>query len=144
MGIGPAKLRDIEFHLHETYSKSFGAEYTYIRNPEKFEWLRERMESTKNSPNFSHDEKKYILNKLNHAVEFEQFLHKKFVGQKRFSLEGGESLIPALDGIIEKGSDLGVEEFVIGMAHRGGLNVLANTLHKTHAEIFIEFEGVEY
>ena len=144
IGIGPATLREIEFHLHETYCKSFGAEYAYIRIPERFEWLRERMESNKNMPDFSSDEKKYILNKLNHAVEFEQFLHKKFVGQKRFSLEGGESLIPALDGIIEKGSDLGVQEFVIGMAHRGRLNVLANTLHKTNAEIFSEFEGIEY
>ncbi|HAW51983.1 MAG TPA: 2-oxoglutarate dehydrogenase E1 component, partial [Flavobacteriales bacterium] len=104
IGIGPATLRDIEFHLHETYCKSLGVEYTYIRLPEKFEWLRERMESSTNTPNFSSKEKRYILNKLNHAVEFEQFLHKKFVGQKRFSLEGGESLIPALDGIIEKGS----------------------------------------
>ena len=144
IGIGPATLRDIEFHLHETYCKSLGVEYTYIRLPEKFEWLRERMESSTNTPNFSSKEKRYILNKLNHAVEFEQFLHKKFVGQKRFSLEGGESLIPALDGIIEKGSDLGVKEFVIGMAHRGRLNVLANTLHKTHSEIFSEFEGMEY
>ena len=144
IGIGPATLRDIEFHLHETYCKSIGVEYAYIRVPEKFEWLRERMESSKNEPKFNKEEKRYILNKLNHAVEFEQFLHKKFVGQKRFSLEGGESLIPALDGVIEKGSDLGVKEFVIGMAHRGRLNVLANTLHKTHAEIFSEFEGVEY
>jgi len=144
IGIGPATLRQIEFHLHETYCKSFGAEYAYIRIPEKFEWLRSRMESCKNTASFSPDEKKYILNKLNHAVEFEHFLHKKFVGQKRFSLEGGESLIPALDGIIEKGSTLGVKEFVIGMAHRGRLNVLANTLHKTHAEIFSEFGGVEY
>jgi len=144
IGIGPAKLRDIEFHLHETYCKSIGVEYAYIRVPAKVEWLRQRMESGKNEPTFSTSEKKYILNKLNHAVEFEQFLHKKFVGQKRFSLEGGESLIPALDGVIEKGSDLGVKEFIIGMAHRGRLNVLANTLHKTHAEIFNEFEGVEY
>ncbi len=144
IGIGPATLRDIEFHLHETYCKSLGVEYAYIRTPERFEWLRQRMESSRNEPKFSPGEKRYILNKLNHAVEFEQFLHKKFVGQKRFSLEGGESLIPALDGVIEKGSDLGVKEFVIGMAHRGRLNVLANTLHKTHAEIFSEFEGVEY
>lgn len=144
IGIGPATLRQIEFHMHETYCKSLGVEYTYIRNREKFEWLRSRMESTRNEAKFTAKEKRYILNKLNQAVEFEQFLHKKFVGQKRFSLEGGESLIPALDGIIEKGSDLGVEEFVIGMAHRGRLNVLANTLHKTHAEIFSEFEGVEY
>ncbi|MEQ9063410.1 MAG: 2-oxoglutarate dehydrogenase E1 component [Vicingaceae bacterium] len=144
IGIGPASLRHIEFHLHETYCKSLGVEYTYIRHPEKFEFLRERMESIKNTPNYSAQEKRYILNKLNHAVEFEQFLHKKFVGQKRFSLQGGESLIPALDGIIEKGSDLGAKEFVIGMAHRGRLNVLANTLHKTHAEIFSEFEGMDY
>ena len=144
IGIGPATLRDIEFHLHETYCRALGVEFMYIRIPERWEWLRSRMESCKNIPGFSPSEKKYILNKLNHAVEFEQFLHKKFVGQKRFSLEGGESLIPALDGVVEKGSDLGVKEFVIGMAHRGRLNVLANTLNKTHTEIFSEFEGVEY
>lgn len=144
IGIGAATLRDIEFHLHETYCRSIGVEYAYIRRPERFEWLRSRMEDSKNRPEFSKEEKVYILNKLNQAVEFEQFLHKKFVGQKRFSLQGGESLIPALDGIIERGSDLGVKEFIIGMAHRGRLNVLANTLHKTPAEIFSEFEGKEY
>jgi 2-oxoglutarate dehydrogenase E1 component len=141
IGIGPAKLKDIVAHLEQTYCQSIGAEYMYIRNPEIIEWLQKKMESTKNTPNYSLEEKKVILNKLNQAVVFENFLHTKFVGQKRFSLEGLETLIPALDAICEKGADLGVEDFVIGMAHRGRLNVLANILNKTYKDIFAEFEG---
>jgi 2-oxoglutarate dehydrogenase E1 component len=90
------------------------------------------------------DEKKHLLNKISKAVLFENFLHTKFVGQKRFSLEGAEALIPALDAVIEKGASLGLEEFVIGMAHRGRLNVLANIMNKTYEDIFNEFEGKEY
>jgi 2-oxoglutarate dehydrogenase E1 component len=141
IGIGPATLRDIVSHLKQTYCQSIGVEYMYIRNLEIQEWLKKRMESSKNTPDFSIDEKKTILNKLNQAVVFENFLHTKFVGQKRFSLEGAETLIPAMDTIIEKGSDLGVEDYVIGMAHRGRLNVLANILNKTYKYIFTEFEG---
>jgi 2-oxoglutarate dehydrogenase E1 component len=141
IGIGPAKLKDIVAHLEQTYCQSIGAEYMYIRNPEIIEWLQKKMESTKNTPNYSLEEKKVILNKLNQAVVFENFLHTKFVGQKRFSLEGIETLIPALDAVCEKGADLGVEDFVIGMAHRGRLNVLANILNKTYKDIFAEFEG---
>lgn len=141
IGIGPAKLKDIIAHLQQTYCQSIGAEYMYIRNPEIIEWLQKKMESTKNTPNYSIEEKKVILNKLNQAVVFENFLHTKFVGQKRFSLEGIETLIPALDAVCEKGADLGVEDFVIGMAHRGRLNVLANILNKTYKDIFTEFEG---
>lgn len=141
IGIGPAKLKDIIAHLQQTYCQSIGAEYMYIRNPEIIEWLQKKMESTKNTPNYSIEEKKVILNKLNQAVVFENFLHTKFVGQKRFSLEGIETLIPALDAVCEKGADLGVEDFVIGMAHRGRLNVLANILNKTYKDIFAEFEG---
>jgi 2-oxoglutarate dehydrogenase E1 component len=99
------------------------------------------MEGSKNTPKFSTDEKKVILNKLNQAVVFENFLHTKFVGQKRFSLEGAEATIPALDAVCEKGADMGIEDFVIGMAHRGRLNVLANILNKTYKDIFTEFEG---
>ncbi len=141
IGMGAAKLKDIVAHLEETYCESVGVEYLYIRNPEIIEWLREKMEPRKNNPNFSLEEKKVILNKLSQAVIFENFLATKFVGQKRFSLEGGESIIPALDALIETGSDLGVKDYVLGMAHRGRLNVLANILNKTYKDIFTEFEG---
>jgi 2-oxoglutarate dehydrogenase E1 component len=141
IGIGPAKLKDIIDHLHQTYCQSIGAEYRYLREPATVKWLQTKMESGKNSPDFSLDKKKHLLHKLNQAVVFENFLHTKFVGQKRFSLEGAETTIPALDTIIERGADLGIQEFVIGMAHRGRLNVLANILNKTYEQIFREFEG---
>lgn len=144
IGIGDATLRNIIAHLELTYCGSVGAEYKYIRSPEVVEWLENKMESTRNSRTFSIEEKKRILKKLNEAVAFESFIHTKFVGQKRFSLEGCEALIPALDAVIEHGADLGFNEFVIGMAHRGRLNVLANTLGKSYEEIFTEFEGLEY
>jgi 2-oxoglutarate dehydrogenase E1 component len=144
IGIGDAKLKDIIGHLEATYCQSVGAEYKYIRTPEIVDWLEQKMERSRNSKNFSVDEKKRILQKLNEAVAFENFLHTKFVAQKRFSLEGSETLIPALDAIIESGAELGIKEFVIGMAHRGRLNILANILGKDYEEIFTEFEGLEY
>ncbi len=144
VGLGPAKLRDIRQLLEQTYCQSIGAEYKYIRNPEKIKWFQQQMESKRNTPDFSLETKKRILKKLNEAVVFENFLGTKFLGQKRFSLEGAESVIPALDSIIEKGADLGIEEFVIGMAHRGRLNILANILNKTYKDIFSEFEGKGY
>jgi 2-oxoglutarate dehydrogenase E1 component len=144
VGIGPSKLRDIVADLEKTYCSSIGVEYMYIRKPKNTQWLREKFTSTKNQPNFSADQKKHILHKLNQAVGFEQFLHKKYVGQKRFSLEGGESLIPALDALVEMGSELGIKEFIMGMAHRGRLNVLANIFNKKHEDIFNEFEGKEF
>ena len=144
IGIGTAKLKDIVAHLEETYCKSIGVEYTYIRQPEVVDWIQKKIESSKNATKFSTDHKMAMLEKLNEAVVFESFLHKKFVGQKRFSLEGGEALIPALDVIVQNGSESGVDEVVIGMAHRGRLNVLANVLKKTYSEIFSEFEGKEY
>jgi len=144
IGIGPAKLQDIVSHLQTTYCKSIGVEYMYIRNVEKLAWLKKRIETDKNLPSFSKEIKHTILRKLNEAVVFESFLHKKFVGQKRFSLEGGEALIPALDVVAEYGATFGVEEIVIGMAHRGRLNVLTNILKKTYSDIFSEFEGKEY
>ncbi|HCN84262.1 MAG TPA: 2-oxoglutarate dehydrogenase E1 component [Sphingobacteriaceae bacterium] len=144
VGLGPAKLKDILELLEQTYCQSIGAEYKYIRDPDKIEWFEKRMESTRNKPDFSIDTKKRILQKLNEAVVFENFLGTKFLGQKRFSLEGAETVIPALDSVIEKGADLGVEEFIIGMAHRGRLNVLANILHKTYKDTFAEFEGKNY
>ena len=143
IGIGSAKLKDIITFLEQTYCASIGVEYTYIRVPEIVEWLREKMESSKNTPHFSIEEKKIILNKINQATVFENFLATKFVGQKRFSLEGAEALIPALDTVIEVGSESGIESFVLGMSHRGRLNVLANILNKTYKDIFTEFEGRE-
>jgi len=144
IGIGAATLRDIVDHLETTYCQSIGAEYMFIRNPEIVRWLQHKMESQKNVPDFTHEERKHIYNHLKQAVGFENFIHRKFIGQKRFSLEGAESLIPALDAVIEKGADMGIREFIIGMSHRGRLNVLANILEKPVEDIFAEFLGEEY
>ncbi|MFD1769071.1 2-oxoglutarate dehydrogenase E1 component [Sphingobacterium suaedae] len=144
IGLGPAKLRDIRQFIEDTYCRSIGAEFRYIRHPEKIKFLQDKMEAERNTPAFTLDEKKRILKKLNEAVIFESFLGTKFLGQKRFSLEGAESLIPALDSVIQKGSSLGIEEFVIGMAHRGRLNVLTNIMGKSYKTIFSEFEGKMY
>ncbi|RWU04377.1 2-oxoglutarate dehydrogenase E1 component [Pedobacter chitinilyticus] len=144
LGIGPAKLKDIVAFLEQTYCGSIGVEYKYVRTPEVLQWLEGKMESERNTPKLSNDEKMRIVKKLNEAVVFENFLGTKFLGQKRFSLEGAEALIPALDAVIEKGADLGIEEFVLGMAHRGRLNVLANIMQKSYKDIFTEFEGRSY
>ena len=144
MGIGPSSLKVIIEHLKRIYCDSIGVEYMYIRNPEKVNWIQKRLNINDNHPNFSADQKKHILKKLNHAVSFENFLHTKYVGQKRFSLEGGESLIPALDAVIESAANQGVEEFVMGMAHRGRLNTLANIFGKSTQDIFNEFDGKDY
>ncbi len=144
IGIGRATLRDIIAHLEETYCQSIGAEYQFIRNLEIEGWLRLRMEGSRNRPDYPLAIKKIILDKLREAVSLEKFIHKKFPGQKRFSLEGAESLIPALDAAIELGAGMGTEEFIIGMAHRGRLNVLANVLHKPLHMMLSEFDGLEY
>lgn len=144
IGIGPAKLKDIVEHLEATYCRSVGVEFMYMRHPEVLQWLKQRMESTRNSQEFSDEKRRHFFYHLKLAVGFENFIHKKFVGQKRFSLEGAETLIPSLDAVIEKGSELGIEEFVIGMAHRGRLNVLANILEKPYENIFKEYTGKEY
>lgn len=144
IGLGATTLREIINLLDQTYRQSIGAEFRYIRKPEMIKWLQDKMEGSRNTPDFSLEKKKHILQMLNKAVIFEKFLGTKFVGQKRFSLEGAETLIPALDAVIEKGADLGIREFVIGMAHRGRLNVLTNILQKEPDEIFSEFEGKEY
>ena len=144
IGLGAARLRDIVDHLEQTYCRSIGAEYMFIRNPEITSWLQERMEYTRNTPEFPSAELRHIYDHLKHAVGFESFIHKKFIGQKRFSLEGAESLIPALDAVIERGAELGIEEFIIGMSHRGRLNVLANVLEKPVEDIFAEFMGEQY
>jgi len=144
MGIGPATLTEIIAHLEQIYCDSIGVEYMYIRDPEKVNWIQERLHVNNNHPNFSKEQKKHILKKLNQAVSFETFLHTKYVGQKRFSLEGGESLIPALDAVVEAAADQGVEEFVMGMAHRGRLNTLTNIFGKSTKDIFSEFDGKDY
>ncbi|MGN6647382.1 MAG: 2-oxoglutarate dehydrogenase E1 component [Cytophaga sp.] len=141
LGIGAAPLRKIVETLKFIYEGAIGFEYMYIRKPEKLAWLRNKIEKESLAHALTLDEKKRILSKLNEAVVFENFLHTKYVGQKRFSLEGGETTIPALDKMITASAELGVEEVVIGMAHRGRLNVLANIMGKTYEQIFNEFEG---
>jgi 2-oxoglutarate dehydrogenase E1 component len=143
VGIGAATLRDIIQHLKDTYCESIGIEYVYMRDPERIEWFKNKIE-IKNRPTFDKNRKINIFKKLNQASNFEAFLGKKFVGQKRFSIEGGEALIPALDTLVNKGSDLGVEYFVMGMAHRGRLNTLTNIFEKRPRDIFSEFEGKEF
>ncbi|NQV01533.1 MAG: 2-oxoglutarate dehydrogenase E1 component, partial [Bacteroidia bacterium] len=144
IGIGNATLSKILEHLNQTYCQSIGVEYMYIRKPEIVDWLKQKMESTQNTPLFSGEEKSHILYKLAEAVLFEKFIHKKFPGHKSFSLEGCESLIPALDAVVNHGRYLGNEEFIFGMAHRGRLNVLAHIMQKPYFQIFSEFEGKEY
>ena len=144
MGIGPSSLEIIIKHLQLIYCDSIGVEYMYIRKPEKVNWIQNWLNINDNHPQFSIDQKKHILKKLNQAVSFENFLHTKYVGQKRFSLEGGESLIPALDAIVEAAANQGVEEFVMGMAHRGRLNTLTNIFGKSTKDIFSEFDGKDY
>lgn len=139
LGLGNAKLKDIQARLHQIYAGAIGFEFNHINNNEIRQWLQDKVE--KSNLSFTIEKKKRILRKLNEAVAFENFLHTKYVGQKRFSLEGGENTISALDAAINHSADLGVEEVVIGMAHRGRLNVLANILGKTYEYIFNEFEG---
>lgn len=144
IGLGKARLKDIISHLKATYCKSIGVEYLYMRNPEVVTWLEERMERSQNRIDFTSRQKKAFYKQLMQAVNFEQFIHKKFIGEKRFSLEGTETLIPAIFAIGFKGVEMGAKEYTIGMAHRGRLNVLANILQKPLEQIFREFEGEEY
>jgi 2-oxoglutarate dehydrogenase E1 component len=141
IGIGPASLQKIIDRLTNIYCGHIGLEFLYIRDPEKIEWIKKKFESLLDQPAFSKEKRLKIIKKLNQAVGFEKFLHKKFVGQKRFSLEGGESVVPALDVAVSEGARLGMEEFVIGMAHRGRVNILANIFNKPYEKIFREFEG---
>jgi 2-oxoglutarate dehydrogenase E1 component len=143
IGIGAATLKDIIAHLEETYCQSIGIEFAYIRDPERLNWIKNKIE-LKNRPVYDADRKIEIYKKLNQASNFEAFLGKKYVGQKRFSVEGGEALIPALDTLVHKGADLGIEYFVMGMAHRGRLNTLTNIFEKRPQDIFSEFEGKEF
>ncbi|HWS01465.1 MAG TPA: 2-oxoglutarate dehydrogenase E1 component [Prolixibacteraceae bacterium] len=144
IGIGHATLKEIISHLETTYCESIGAEFLYMRQPELIDWLKIRMEKSKNSEYYTPEQQRHIFYHLNIAVGFESFIHRKFVGAKRFSLEGTEALIPALDALIIHGAKLGIEEFVVGMAHRGRLNVLANILEKPYKNIFKEFYATEY
>ena len=140
VGLGATSLKNILTHLQTCYTSSVGAEFKYISNKEKVSFLIAEMETNFKAP-IHLDKKKHILEKLNQGVIFEKFLHTKYIGQKRFSLEGGESTIAALDAIINTAASHDVQEVVIGMAHRGRLNVLANIMGKTYEQIFSEFEG---
>jgi 2-oxoglutarate dehydrogenase E1 component len=144
LGIGAKTLREIRNHLEAIYCDSIGLEYMYIRKPDEIQWIQNKLNVNDNHGNFSSEEKKHILKRLNEAVSFESFLHTKYVGQKRFSLEGGESLIPALDAVIEKAAEHGVKEFIMGMAHRGRLSTLTNIFGKSAKDIFSEFDGKDY
>lgn len=140
IGLGTTTLRNILKHLQQCYASHVGIEFKYISDQKKVDWLTNEMERNFIKP-FSIEKKKRILEKLNQGVIFEKFLHTKYIGQKRFSLEGGETTIPALDAIITTAANNDVHEVVIGMAHRGRLNVLANIMGKTYEQIFSEFEG---
>ncbi len=133
-------LRELLNALRETYCGSIGAEYQYLTDQTQKRWWQQRLESVRSKPNFNTDQKKHILDRLTAAEGLERFLHTKYVGQKRFSLEGGESFIAAMDQLIQQAGGLGIQEIVIGMAHRGRLNVLVNTLGKLPADLFAEFD----
>ena len=140
-GFESAPLREILGALRETYCGNIGAEFMYISDPAQKRWIQERLESTRAKPKFSDEKKRRVLDRLTAAEGLEKYLHTRYVGQKRFSLEGGESFIASMDEIVQHGGTQGIQEFVIGMAHRGRLNVLVNTLGKMPSELFAEFEG---
>jgi len=144
LGLGKTSLREIVRHLEAIYCDAIGVEYMYIRNPDEIKWIQNWVNSNDNHPTYSSEEKKHLLKKLNEALSFETFLHSKYVGQKRFSVEGVDALIPGLDCLIEKGAENGIEQFVVGMAHRGRLNVLTNIFGKSPETIFSEFDSKEY
>ena len=140
IGLGTTSLRNILGHLQKCYAHHVGIEFKYISEQKKIDWLTTEMEKKFIDP-LPLQKKQRILEKLNEGVMFEKFLHTKYIGQKRFSLEGGETTIPALDAMINIAAEHEVQEVVIGMAHRGRLNILANILGKTYEQIFSEFEG---
>ncbi|MFH4964669.1 2-oxoglutarate dehydrogenase E1 component [Gaetbulibacter sp. M235] len=145
LGIGAQTLREILVHLNRIYCSSIGVEYMYLRNPEVIQWWQSKLNVNDNHPSYSESAKKYILSKLNQAVTFENFLQTKYVGQKRFSLEGGESLIPAISVALINAAELyDVKECVLGMAHRGRLNTLVNIFRKPIKELFSEFDGKDF
>ncbi len=145
LGIGPKTLSQIIDHLKAIYCDSIGVEYMYLRNPEELKWWQNRLNENDNHPKYSTDTKKYILSKLNQAVGFESFLQTKYVGQKRFSIEGGETLIPGISMALRDAAEkYGVKECVLGMAHRGRLNTLVNIFKKPVRDLFSEFEGKDF
>jgi 2-oxoglutarate dehydrogenase E1 component len=139
-GLPRATLRELLAALRETYCRTIGVEYVHVQDTNIRRWLQERMEPRRNQPNFEREKKQRILKSLHYAELFERFLHTRYVGQKRFSLEGAETLIPLLEAIVERAGEGQVREIVLGMAHRGRLNVLANILRKPYEELFGEFE----
>lgn len=144
LGLGKRPLREIVDHLDSIYCDSIGLEYMYIRDPEERKWIQNWINENDNHPKYNSEEKKYLLKKLNEALSFESFLHSKYVGQKRFSVEGVDAIIPGLDFLIQRGAEKGIQQFVVGMAHRGRLNVLANIFGKSPEAIFSEFDSKEY
>ncbi len=141
LGLESATLREIVSLLNATYCRNIGVEFMHIQEPDEKAWIQERIENVRNRTDFTRRGKVTILERLNEAQEFESFLEKRYTGTKRFGLDGGESTVPALEQILKRGAQLGVEEIVLGMAHRGRLNVLANIMHKPYRAIFAEFHG---
>ncbi len=142
-GLKTATLRQILAILHKTYCEKIGVEYMHIQSPAEKVWLQSKMEPAKNTPEFDEKIKKHILKKLTHAESFEHFLHNRFIGHKRFSLEGSETLIPVMDYLLNEAAEHNVAEAVIGMAHRGRMNVLVNIMSKSYESIFSEFEDIK-
>lgn len=138
-----ATLREVLNILHKTYCEKIGVEYMHIQNPAEKVWLQSKMEPNKNTPDFDNETKKEILKNLIRAESFEHFVHTKFIGHKRFSLEGSEALIPVLDKILNESAEHGISEVVLGMSHRGRLNVLTNIIGKSYESIFNEFEDIK-
>ncbi len=141
LGKDYATLTEILKILKDTYCNSIGVEFLHLTDPEEKAWMQARIEGARNQSAFKQDEKKFILQRMIAAEVFEQFLHKKYPGTKRFGVDGGEAVIPAIEEIMRHGAGLGLREVVIGMAHRGRLNVLANVMGKSFTAIFAEFQG---
>ena len=141
LGLETATIRQILRILQRTYCRHIGVEFMHISTPEEKAWIQERIEGEEKDITFTHEGKKAILNKLIEAEAFEKFSDVKYTGTKRFGLDGGEAMVPALEQIIKRGGQLGLKEIVLGMAHRGRLNVLANVMGKPHRAIFNEFKG---
>src|SRR5688572_6940108 len=141
MGLDRCSLRTLLQALRDTYCRNVGFEYMFISDRAQRQWIQERIEPVRATPQLSPEQKKRLLQKLTEAEQLERYLHTRYVGQKRFSLEGGESLIPSIDELIQRAGANGVQEMVIGMAHRGRLNVLVNVLGKMPQDLFLEFEG---
>jgi len=141
VGLDRTSLRNLLQALRDTYCRNIGFEYMFVSDRSQRQWIQERIEPVRASPSFTAAQKRHLLQKLTEAEHLERYLHTKYVGQKRFSLEGGESLIPSVDELIQRAGGNGVQEIVIGMAHRGRLNVLVNVLGKMPKDLFLEFEG---